>query len=294
MAQIRSNKLYILIFTAPALLLFFVFVIYPIINTFYLGTLNTDGISHSTFIGIKNFARAFADKQFINSNIMSLWLALLCVLCDSVLALAAALALTMFNAKFQKFCRSAYLIPMVLSVTVISQMWLAIYNSEWGLLNHMLGALGLTNLEHAWLTKRDTAMICVAIVGMWQFFGLYVLLTFAGIKQIPDSYYEAARIDGANFLKVTRHVTLPLLNDIIKLCVIMGLVGGLYTFPQVYVMTKGGPGNMTMTVMMYIYKNVFYNQYYGYGSAIAAIVIVETFILLYAINRLMAREKIEF
>ena len=294
MTQVRSNKLYILIFTAPALLLFFVFVIYPILNTFYLGTLNTDGISYSNFIGVKNFARAFADKQFINSNLTSLWLALLCVLCDSVLALATALALTMFSAKFQKFCRSAYLIPMVLSVTVISQLWLAIYNSEWGLLNHMLGALGLSNLEHAWLTKKDTAMLCVAIVGMWQFFGLYVLMTFAGIKQIPESYYEAAKIDGANFLEVTRHVTLPLLMDIIKLCVIMGLVGGLYTFPQVYVMTKGGPGNMTMTVMMYIYKNVFYNQYYGYGSAIAAIVIVETFVLLYAINRLMAREKIEF
>jgi multiple sugar transport system permease protein/raffinose/stachyose/melibiose transport system permease protein len=294
MRAILENKKYIFIFTFPALLLFFVFVIFPIFNTFYLGMQDTDGIRPPEFVGFANFVRAFEDPQFIKSNWMSIGLALLCIICDAIIAVLVAIVLTIFKPRFQKYTRTAFLIPMVLSVTVISELWKAIYNGDWGLLNKLLDFIGLDQFQTTWLANEKTAIICVAIVGMWQFFGLYVMLAFAGIKQIPDTYYEAAQIDGAGFWRATIYITLPLLRDVIKLTVIMALVGGLYTFPQVYVMTKGGPGNMTMTIMMYIYKNVFNNQYYGYGSALAGLVIIETFILLFFINKVFTKEKIEF
>ena len=137
-------------------------------------------------------------------------------------------------------------------------------------------------------------MICVAVVGMWQYFGFQVLLAYAGLKSIPDNYYEAAKIDGANFFQISKSITLPLMSEVIKVMLIISTVGGLYTFPQVIIMTGGGPGDTTQTIMMYIYKNVFSNQRFGYGSAVSSLVIIETFIILLIVNKFLAKEKLEF
>ena len=123
-------------------------------------------------------------------------------------------------------------------------------------------------------------------------FGMDLLLAYSGIKAIPESYFEAAQIDGATFFQTVRHITLPLLKDISKMCFIVSATGGLYTFPQVYIMTGGGPGDLTQTVMMYMYRQAFSNQRYGLAGAVAIIAITETCVILAVIN-FMFREKRE-
>lgn len=284
----------VLLFVAPALLLFTLFVTYPLINSVVLGFTDSDGISKPAFVGLANYSRIFHDRYFIEANLRSLGLTVLSILFNACAGIATAIVMSVLGEKTQRFFRTSFLLPLVLSTTVISQLWLAVYDADWGMLNKLLGGIGLGALQNRWLINNKTAMICVAIVGMWQYFGYLTLLAYAGMNAIPKEYREAATIDGAGFFRTTFHITLPLMSEVIKICLTISTVGGLFTFPQVYVMTGGGPGRMTQTVMMFIYTTVFSSQRFGYGCAVSTVVIVETIVLLLVINRFVAREKIEY
>jgi ABC-type sugar transport system permease subunit len=289
-----SNKWNVLVFALPALLLFTLFVTYPLLNSLALGFTDSDGVSKPAFVGLANYSRLWRDRHFMDANLKSLGLALLAVLFNACAGVMAAILLSNLGERAQRFFRNAFLIPLVLSTTVISQLWLTVYDADWGLLNRFLAALGLGSLQNRWLIDNRTAMVCVAVVGMWQCFGYLTLLAYAGLNAIPKEYKEAAVIDGAGFFRTTFSITLPLMSEVIKICLTVSTVGGLFTFPQVYVMTGGGPGRMTQTVMMFIYTSVFSSQRFGYGCAVSSVVILETVILLLIINRFVAREKIEF
>lgn len=288
-----SDRRNVVAFVAPALILFTLFVMYPLVHSLVLGFTDSDGLSAPTFVGFSNFAKLMADRRFLEANGRSLWLALLAVIFNACAAVAAALALSSFGQKTQRFFRTAFLLPLVLSTTVISQLWLAIYDADWGMLNAVLRLLGLGALQTRWLINERTAMVCVAVVGMWQYFGYLTLLAYAGLSAIPKEYKEAALMDGSGTFSTTFRITLPLMSEIIKICLTISLVGGILTFPQVYVMTGGGPGTMTQTAMMFIYSTVFSSQRFGYGSAASALVVVETVAFLLIINFLVAREKTE-
>lgn len=294
MKRILSNKLYIALFCAPALLLFGGFVLYPLLNLAYMSFRNTDGLSISAFTGLRNYAKLLGDASFLKANASSVFLCAFAIAGDAVLGIAVAILLTTLKGPLQKVFRVAFLIPMVLSISVIAQLWLAVYHAEWGLLNSFLDLVGAGALRHAWLIDKRTAMACIAIVGMWWIFGYIVLLAYSGLKSIPAQYYEAAKIDGAGFITTTFKVTLPLLSEVSRVCFVFAAVGGLYTFPQVYIMTGGGPGDLTQTVMMYMYKQVFSNQRFGLGSAVAAIAIIESAIVIAIINRLIGRKDLQF
>jgi len=294
MKKILSNKLHIALFCAPALLLFGGFVLYPLLNLVYMSFRNSDGLSISVFTGLRNYARLAGDAAFLKANASSLFLCAFAIVGDAVLGIAVAILLSTLKGPLQKAFRIAFLIPMVLSISVISQLWLAVYHAEWGLLNSFLDFIGLGSLRRSWLIDERTAMICIAVVGMWWIFGYIVLLAYSGLKSIPEQYYEAAKIDGAGFLTTTFKITLPLLSEVSKVCLVFSAVGGLYTFPQVYIMTGGGPGDLTQTVMMYMYKQVFSNQRFGLGAAVAMVAIVESAIVIALINRLMSRRDLQF
>ncbi|MEG1176994.1 MAG: sugar ABC transporter permease, partial [Ruthenibacterium sp.] len=197
MKNILENKKYIFWLCAPATVLFGMFVLYPLINIFILSFQNSNGLMPATFAGLGNYMKIFTDASFNRANIASIGLCFLAIVFDAFLAIFVAILLSALHPLVQKLIRTAYLIPLVLSISVISQLWLTIYHAEWGLLNSFLRALGLEKLTHAWLIDEHTAMICIAIVGMWWMFGMFVLLASSGIRAIPESCFEAARIDGA-------------------------------------------------------------------------------------------------
>jgi multiple sugar transport system permease protein/raffinose/stachyose/melibiose transport system permease protein len=251
----------------------------------------TDGLTPATFIGFKNYIQLFTDSAFKKANWASIGLCVLAVIFNAMLGIAVAILLCTLGKRIQKILRTAFLIPLVLSISVISQLWLTVYHADWGLLNEFLKKIGLGFLQNQWLINEKTAMICIAIVGMWWMFGMDLLLAYSGVKSIPESYYEAAEIDGADFLHTTRYITLPLLKDVAKVCFTISAIGGLYTFPQVYIMTGGGPGDLTQTVMMYMYRQAFSNQRYGLAAAVAVIAIFETCIILALIGRMFREHK---
>ena len=289
MKKVLGNKWYIFLLCAPAMLLLIAFVLYPILNIVVMSLQKTDGLTPAKFIGLKNFVQLFTDDGFMRANLASLGLCLLAVLCNAILAIAVSILLCTLGPKTQKILRTAFIIPLVLSISVISQLWLTIYHADWGLLNTILDKIGLGFLQNEWLINPKTAMICIAIVGMWWMFGMDLLMSYSGIKAIPESYFEAAQLDGAGFWQTVRHITLPLLKDVAKMCVTISAIGGLFTFPQVYIMTGGGPGDLTTTVMMYMYKQAFSNQRYGLAAAVGLVVILETYVVLAVINWLFKK-----
>ena len=291
MNKVLGNKWYIFMLCAPAMLLLIAFVLYPILNIVVMSLQKTDGLTPAKFIGLKNFVQLFTDDGFMRANLASLGLCLLAVLCNAILAIAVSILLCTLGPKTQKILRTAFIIPLVLSISVISQLWLTIYHADWGLLNTMLDKIGLGILQNEWLINPKTAMVCIAIVGMWWMFGMDLLMSYSGIKAIPESYFEAAQLDGAGFWQTVRHITLPLLKDVAKMCVTISAIGGLFTFPQVYIMTGGGPGDLTTTVMMYMYKQAFSNQRYGLAAAVGLVVILETCVVLAVINWLFKKGR---
>lgn len=291
MKKVLENKWYITVLCAPALILFAIFVLYPLCNIVIMSFQKTDGLSPATFAGLKNYIQLFTDNAFKKANLASIGLCILAVIFNAMLSIGVAILLSTLGKRTQKILRTAFLIPLVLSISVISQLWLSIYHADWGLLNGFLKAIGLGFLQNQWLINTNTAMICIAIVGMWWMFGMDLLMAYSGIKSIPESYYEAAQIDGANFYYTTRYITLPLLKDVAKICFIISATGGLYTFPQVYIMTGGGPGDLTQTVMMYMYRQAFSNQRYGLAAAVAVIAILETCIIIAVINKVFGERK---
>ncbi|WP_343249493.1 sugar ABC transporter permease [Diplocloster hominis] len=291
MKKVLGNKWYIFMLCAPAMLLLIAFVLYPILNIVVMSLQKTDGLTPAKFIGLKNFVQLFTDDGFMRANLASLGLCLLAVLCNAILAIAVSILLCTLGPKTQKILRTAFIIPLVLSISVISQLWLTIYHADWGLLNTMLDKIGLGFLQNEWLINPKTAMVCIAIVGMWWMFGMDLLMSYSGIKAIPESYFEAAQLDGAGFWQTVRHITLPLLKDVAKMCVTISAIGGLFTFPQVYIMTGGGPGDLTTTVMMYMYKQAFSNQRYGLAAAVGLMVILETCVVLAVINWLFKKGR---
>ena len=291
MKKVLGNKKYIFLMCAPALFLLAAFVIYPIINIVIMSFQKTNGLTPAKFIGIENFIQIFQDEAFLKANVASLGLCILAVIFNAILAIVVSILLCTFGKRTQKILRTAFVIPLVLSISVISQLWLTIYHADWGLLNHFLDFIGLGFFQNEWLINPKTAMICIAVVGMWWMFGMDLLMAYSGIKAIPESYFEAAQLDGARFFNTVRYITLPLLRDVAKTCVTISAIGGLFTFPQVYIMTGGGPGDLTQTVMMYMYKQAFSNQRYGMASAVGIIVILETCVILGGISWMFKKGK---
>ena len=298
MKQVLGDKKMIFIFCFPALLLFSVFVLYPMANIVVMSFQSYSGVGYAEFIGFNNFERLLDDHVFRTANRNSIGLAFLTAFVDSFIAFIFAMLIVGLKPLFQKLYKIFFLIPFVLSIAVISQLWLAIYHPRFGILNAFLDAIGLGMLQRGWLTDPSVALVSVAFVGMWWIFGMQLLLFYTGYRTIPETYFEAAKIDGANYFQQTMKITIPLLSNIIKLSLVLTIVGGLYTFPQVFIMTEGGPGNTTMTIMMYMYRQVFSNMRFGLGSAIAFVAIVQTAILIALISlviRILTKnEKVEF
>lgn len=291
MGKVLGNKKYIFLLSAPGLILLAAFVIYPIIHIIIMSLQKTNGLTPAEFIGFRNFIQLFEDEAFIRANAASIGLCALAVIFNAVLAIMVSILICTLGTRTQKILRTAFVIPLVLSISVISQLWLTIYHADWGLLNHFLKAAGLGFLQNEWLINPKTAMLCIAIVGMWWMFGMDLLMAYSGIKAIPESYFEAAQLDGAGFFNTVRYITLPLLRDVAKTCVTISAIGGLFTFPQVFIMTGGGPGDLTQTVMMYMYRQAFSNQRYGMAAAVGLIVIVETCVILGLAGWLFKRGK---
>ena len=287
MHKILSNKKAIVLFLFPTVLLISIFVVVPICMSVYYSMLNWDGIGKGTFIGLQNYIDMISDTRFTSSIKNSLLYAAFSLFLQLPFSLLLAIVVANVT-RGEKFYRTTFFIPVIISGVVIGQLWQKIYNGDYGLLNAVLGMFGV--VQQDWLGQETTALIAAFIPNLWQYVGYHMLIMYAGIKSISPDINEAAKIDGANKIQTAFRITIPLLKPILQVCITFSLIGALKIFDLIYVLTGGGPFFSTEVPTIYMYKTVFDSFNYGYGSAISIFVILECLILT-VVLRLFFREK---
>ena len=278
MKKLYSNKWHILIFVLPALILFCGVLIAPIGASAYYSFFDWNGLSTKTFIGFDNYKELFTSDSigFNRALRNALLLAGLSVFLQLPLALALALALGK-GIKGERIFLSVFFMPVLISTVVIGQLWVKIYNPDYGVLNVALRSVGLDNLTQIWLGDTSTALAAVFVPILWQYVGYHMLLLYAGVKSVPTELREAAMLDGASDGQVDRYIVLPYIKPIIKISVIFAVTGSLKSFDLIYVLTNGGPLHSTEVPSTLMISMLFLRNRYGMGSTIAVLLIILCF-----------------
>ncbi len=295
MRKFMGDKVALSVFVIPALLLFVVFIFIPIAFSAYYSLFEWDGVGTRTFIGLQNFSDLFTESQdfFVLGITNSIILALLSVFIQLPLALLLALVVARIG-RGEGFFRSVFFVPVVISTTVLGQLWMRIYHPVNGLLNTVLESLGLGSLTHAWLGDKSTALAAAFVVLIWQYIGYHMLLMYSAIKTIPSGMYEAAAIDGATGVQATFRITIPLIKPMIKTCVTFAIIGSFKTFDLIYVLTKGGPIHATEVPSTLMFSTIFLQSKFGYGSSMAVFILLECLIVTVLIQRFFKAESYEY
>jgi len=269
-----QDRLVIALFLLPALVLFSLFVIYPIFRSLYFSTFNWKGFGPAVdYIGIDNYRKILTDEVFLK--------AIKNVLLIIVLSLGIQLPLALILAVLvgrdlpgRSLFRTVFFLPYVLSEVNTAIMWMLLYNPdpERGILNAIMVMFGQEPI--AWLADMKIVIFAIFVTLTWKYFGFHMLLYLTGLQNIPKEIEEAARIDGANSIQNFLFITLPLLGSTIKTSVYMSVLGSIQQFILVWVMTKGGPVNASETMATYMYRFGFVRFQLGYGSAVAIIMFI--------------------
>lgn len=290
MKKTINDKIGMVLFLIPAIVLFTAFFIYPIGFVGTTSLMKWDGMSKATFTGFSNYKALFQDGVFVTSIKNNLFWAFAGGFIQVPLAVIVALFLAK-KPKGWKILRTIYFFPNIISGLALAMMWLAIFNSEYGVLNGVLKLLGLGKYEKNWLGDVHTAF--PAMVIYWLFYiGYYMVIILAEISSIPETYYEAAEIDGASKFKQDLHITLPLIKGSIATCTTLAMVYGLRQFEQIYLMTNGGPDNHTSVMVLYLYK-ALQNFDYGLANASGVVLILIGTIVIVGVKKLYHVEKYE-
>ncbi|MBF0705445.1 sugar ABC transporter permease [Alkalihalobacillus hwajinpoensis] len=254
------------LFTAPALIVYLVYVIYPILSTLGYSFYSWDGTNDKTFIGLDNYVQLFNDAVFWTSLTNNAWVVLTSVFVQIPLGMIMALMLFAPIRGIRLFS-SVYFLPFLMSTVAIGLLWVYMFDPINGIINQIVNLLGFENV--AWLSDENTSLIAILLVVVWQFSPFYMILFKAAMVGIGEELYESAQIDGANSWQKFFHITLPLLMPTIVSSSILAIVGSLKAFDIFYIMTGGGPNHATELMGTYMFKQAFINFNMGYASAIA-------------------------
>ena len=292
MNKLYSNKLIILSFLLPALILFCGILIAPLAASGYFSFFDWKGIGPKTFIGLSNYRELFSSNAigFMKALRNSLLLAALSVFLQLPLALALALALGK-GIKGSNIFLSVFFMPVLISTVVIGQLWLKIYNPDYGILNVFLRSIGLESWTRIWLGLKETALGAVFVPPLWQYVGYHMLLMYAGVRSVPTELLEAGMLDGASDLQVDRYIILPYIKPILRVSVIFAVTGSLKSFDLIYVLTNGGPRHATEVPSTLMINMLFLRNRYGMGSTIAVMLILLCFGFALLINLAFREEK---
>jgi raffinose/stachyose/melibiose transport system permease protein len=280
----NRNLKHILLFLAPALIIYTIYFIYPLGFVFATSFTLWDGISPMEFNGFNNYIKLFGDETFrlsLRNNII--WALSLGFV---QIPLAAAMALILARRpKGWKTYRTLYFLPNVISQVALAMMWLAIYNADHGILNNLLILIGQGDKATNWLGNMDTALIAV-IVQQIFYIGYFMIVILASRMNIPISYYEAATIDGSNIFQEEWYITIPMLKDILITTITLALAYGMRHFESTYLMTNGGPAHSTSVLGIMLYRDLGALNY-GEGNAIGSTLIIFGGITIVLIRHLL-------
>ena len=287
-----SYKINIFLFLLPGLLLFIGILIAPIVMSAYYSLTEWNGLGTPKFIGFENYVELFTSRSINISRALgnALLLALLSVCIQLPFALILALKLSQ-HVKGERWYLAIYFMPVLISSVVIGQLWIKIYNPEYGVLNSLLRSVGLESWTRIWLGDKNVAFGACLVPILWQYVGYHMLLMYAGIKGMPAELNEAAMLDGCSPRQVSWYITIPYIRPILRVSVIFAVTGSLKSFDMIYVLTNGGPNHATELPSTLMINLLFLRNRYGMGSTIAVMLIVLCFVFAMLINFAFKEEK---
>lgn len=256
------------LFVAPPIILFLAFICIPVIMAVVLSFTNYDVINAPEFVGLANYKKMINDEFFWIALRNTCVYTLLYVPGGLVISLAAALFLNT-NKKFVGIFRTLFYLPVLSSTVATATLWFWILNPQLGLLNGILGFFGIDG--PAWLYDSHYAMLAVVMMSLWAGFGTNMMIFLSGLKAVPQSLYEAAKVEGAGRFRMFISITWPSISKTTFLVTTMLIISSFQVFDQAFVLTQGGPGNATITLVYYIYNNGFNNLNMGYASSISIV-----------------------
>ena len=287
--KILKDKKAIAVFLLPAFIVYSVIVMVPILVSIYYSCLDWNGIGKKTFVGFNNYIKLFGDsvfRQAFGNNIIYIVIVMVLQLGFGFII---AVLLTYLK-KGRGFIQTVYYIPSVITVIAISQLFTGFYSYEpLGLFNIFRKMLGMEPV--AFLSEYKTVLWAVASVEGWQYIGIYMIIFYSALVSVSPDILEAARIDGATELQILVKIRIPAIANVIMLSCILSLVGALRGFAAPMNMTKGGPNHRSEILATYMYKKAFTSRDYGYGSAIAVIIVILSIIGVLLISKYMDSEN---
>lgn len=287
----RQQVPYAILFIAPALIVYLVFMVFPFLYTIYLSFTNWNGVAETKdFVGLANYVRMVGDatalKAFYNNVI---WV---------IIGTIAPVAIGLFEAllvwsgsRGALFFRTLFFLPFVLPLVVVGLVWQWIYHPLYGVVNKALDGVGLESLSRGWLADPHTALYAVLIAAIWGASGFCFLILHASLQSVDISTVEAATIDGANWFQRAWNVIIPQIAPQLTMVTTVTLIGGFAVFDIIFVMTGGGPGTASEVLATYTYKTAFQQNEAGYGSALAMLITVLSFVSAFVFVRLRERQR---
>lgn len=261
------------VFLTPALLIYGIFLIFPIVVAAYYSFTDFSGIGKENLVGLENYTRMFGDRLFL----ISLKNTALVLLCSFFMILIFSFFVAyLLNKSFvgNSVSKAMIFSPYVIAPIIVGVIWGFILNPQFGLLNTILRSMGFDSLALEWIGGKALTPVAIAIVFTWQVLGFHATIFLAGMKTISSDIYEAASIDGANRRQTIFLITIPLLKETIIMNVVLIITGVFKIYELVYQLTGGGPNHLSEVLISYMYYTVFTSSRYGYGMAIAVFVLI--------------------
>lgn len=277
------------LFVIPALVLFLIFWIVPVLQLFYYSMTNFNGINYDyDYVGFKNYLTLLKDGSMINAIKNTLIYAVVVVVLNNILGLVIAMALNV-KLRGKAFFRTVAYVPALFSAIVVGFIWSYVYMPDSGMIASIMTAVGLDGSSFNVLGNYKTALYAIALVEVWKGFGATMIIYLAGLQTVDDSLIEAGKIDGCSQWQLIRKIKLPLISATVTINVILAVIGGLKAFDYSFIMTNGGPGKSTNTLMFSIYRIAFNDQMMGKASAFSvvafAVIILITVFMLFYMNK---------
>jgi len=287
--KILRDKKAIAIFLLPAFIVYSIIVMIPILVSIYYSALEWNGIGKKTFVGLSNYIKLLGDEVFRQA----FWNNIIYIIIVMALQLGFGFIIAVLLTYLKKrrgFIQTVYYIPSVITVIAISQLFTGFYSYEpLGLFNIFRKLLGMEPI--AFLSEYKTVLPAVASVEGWQYIGIYMIIFYSALVSVSPDILEAARIDGASELQILVKIRIPAIANVIMLSCILSLVGALRGFAAPMNMTKGGPNHRSEILATYMYKKAFTSRDYGYGSAIAVVIVILSILGVLLISKYMDSEK---
>lgn len=280
------------LYILPGLIIYLVFIFYPILETIRTSFYQWDGFSSSRlFIGMENYASLLNDAQFLKALLNNFIFVIFYCIIPIIIGLFLASLLGRKPLPGMAFFRAGLFLPQILSMVVVGVTWRWIFNPAFGPLNMGLRALGLNSFTHAWLGDFNLALPSVGSIGTWVQYGFCMILFLAGMQRIPEDQYEAAQLDGANGFQQFLYITLPNLRPELGVALVTTIIAAMRVFDLVYVTTRGGPGDSTLVTGFLVYRSAFQQNRIGFAAAVATVMTIIIFGISMLVLRIQSRSE---